>query len=71
MDAAARVTSKGQVTVPKAGRDALGIQGGCGTRSSGGRGAPTASGSTMPVAEPRRFSEYRQAGQAWFSRQAT
>jgi AbrB family looped-hinge helix DNA binding protein len=26
MDAAARVTSKGQVTVPKAGRDALGIK---------------------------------------------
>lgn len=28
MDAAARVTSKGQVTVPKAVRDALGIQAG-------------------------------------------
>ena len=28
MDAAAKVTSKGQVTVPKAVRDALGIKGG-------------------------------------------
>lgn len=28
MDAASKVTSKGQVTVPKAVRDALGIQGG-------------------------------------------
>ncbi|PZA08039.1 hypothetical protein DNA98_07030 [Meiothermus sp. Pnk-1] len=44
----ATLTSKGQLTLPKEVRQALGLRGGIGSRRGGGRGDPDAPPSPLP-----------------------